>query len=141
MSTKQTIQLVATDLALLAARLVFGGYMFWEHGMKKWYKWDVIQHDFATPFGLPPYWSAALTIFAEYYCCILIVFGLFTRWAAIPNLICMLVAALVIHAGDPMGDRESAFLYLAGFAIIALYGAGRISVDHWIKKTRLGRWV
>jgi uncharacterized membrane protein YphA (DoxX/SURF4 family) len=34
-----------------------------------------------------------------------------------------------VHSGDPLADRELALLYLAGFAAIALAGAGHYSID------------
>ncbi|MFM7232895.1 MAG: DoxX family protein, partial [bacterium] len=55
--------------------------------------------------------------------------GLFTRWAALPAVVTMAVAAFVAHAGDPFGDREMALVYLVMFATVALTGPGRFSID------------
>ncbi|MEN9640213.1 MAG: hypothetical protein RLZZ262_2082 [Bacteroidota bacterium] len=141
MTTLERISPIAKDAVLFSARLIFGGYMAMEHGLKKFYKWDTIQHDFARPFGIPDYWSAALTIWAELYCCIFLVVGLFTRFSALTNAICMLVAALVVHAGDPMADRESAFLYFGGFSLLLYTGGGRWSIDYLLRNTRIAKWL
>lgn len=141
MSWIQRIRPIALDALLFAARWIFGGYMAMEHGLKKFYKWDTIQHDFANPLGIPDYWSAALTIWAEFYCCILLVLGLFTRFSALTNAICMLVAAVVVHAGDPMDERESAFLYFAGFILLLYTGGGRWSMDYLFRNTRIAKWL
>jgi putative oxidoreductase len=141
MNLLQRFKHIAGDATLFAARLTFGGYMAMEHGLKKFYKWDTIQHDFANPLGIPDYWSAALTIWAELYCCILIVLGLFTRFSALTNAICMLIAALVVHGGDPMDERESAFIYFAGFILLVYTGGGRWSIDHLLRKTRIAKWL
>ena len=81
-----------------------------------------------------PKFSLMLTIFAEFFCSILIVLGLFTRYAAIPLLITMIVAVFVIHAEDEIGDKEMAIIYLAVYVILILNGAGKFSVDKFISK-------
>jgi len=49
--------------------------------------------------------------------------------AALLVMILMAAAAFVVHAGDPFGVKEKALLYLIGFTVIALMGAGKISMD------------
>jgi putative oxidoreductase len=141
MMTRPQVQAFFMDAMLLTQRIVFAGYMCAGHGYKKWMKWEIIQNDFATPFGMSPYLSAGLTIFAEFFCCLLIIVGLTTRWAAIPNVICMLVAAIVIHAGDPWSDKESALLFCCGFLSITVMGPGRWSLDYFLRNTKLGAWL
>ena len=118
------------DIATLILRLVFGGFMLYSHGWPKLLRLfgdDPIK--FADPFGLGMTVSIVLTIFAEFLCAALILIGLKTRLATIPLMITMLVAALVIHASDPFGDKEMALIYLAGYVVIFLVGPGRYSVD------------
>ena len=127
---------INTDLASLLLRLVFGLTMLSLHGYSKLERWDELKVDFAEPFGIPAYWAAALTIFAEFYCCIFIVLGLFTRISSIPIILCMAVAAFNIHAGDPWEDKEASLGYLAAFTAIFLLGSGKYALDTLIYKFR-----
>jgi putative oxidoreductase len=43
-----------------------------------------------------------------------------------------LVAAFVIHAEDGFGKQELPLLYATIYLVIALAGAGKASIDHWI---------
>jgi putative oxidoreductase len=49
--------------------------------------------------------------------------------AAITVVIAMAVASLIVHAGDPIGTKEKALLFVIGFLAIALMGAGKFSMD------------
>jgi len=84
---------------------------------------------FADPIGLGAPISLGLTVGAEVVCAALLVVGYFTRWAAVPLIITMLVAAFVIHGGDPFGKKEMALIYLAGYLAIYFAGPGRYSLD------------
>lgn len=118
------------DLASLALRLVFGGLMLLEHGLGKAQRLfgpDPIK--FLDPFGIGAEASLALATFAELVCAGLLVLGVATRLASIPLIVTMAVAAFVAHAGDPLGDREPALLYLAGFIALFCLGGGRWSAQ------------
>lgn len=84
---------------------------------------------FADPIGLGATASLILTVFAEVICAALIVVGFKTKWATIPLIITMMVAAFIVHADDPFGKKEFALLYAVGYFAIALLGAGRYSID------------
>jgi putative oxidoreductase len=71
----------------------------------------------------------ALAVFAEVFCSILIMLGLFTRLSAIPLIITMLVAWLMVHISDPFGDQELAVFYLVSYVVLFLQGAGWYSID------------
>ena len=84
--------------------------------------------------------SLTLAIGGEMIGSALLIVGLVTRGAAVPFVITMLVAGLVVHAGDPWAQKELALLYaVVGLALIGT-GAGRFSVDRllWPKKPREG---
>ena len=76
-------------------------------------------------------WMAAT---AEFGGGILLALGLLTRPAAL--LVCgnMVVVALMAHAGDPFGDREKAVLFGAIALLCLLAGAGRYSLDAFIRR-------
>lgn len=87
---------------------------------------------FPDPIGVGATASLALAVFSEVFCSILLIFGIGTRLAAIPLLITMLVAALIVHANDGIGRQELPLLYSTIYFVIAMTGAGKISIDHWI---------
>ena len=79
--------------------------------------------------------SKGLTVFAELFCTLFVVLGLFTRYALVPLIICMLVIVFGIHAGDSLGDREHGLLYLLGYVTLLLSGPGKYSLDWLVRKS------
>lgn len=125
----------STDVGLLVLRLVFGGAMIYGHGWGKLMRLfgdDPIK--FADPFGLGPEISLGLVVFAEVLCSILIILGLFTRYATIPLMITMLVAVLSVHIDDPFGKMEKGWMYFAVYLGLFLMGAGWYSLDAQLRK-------
>ncbi len=120
--------------ALLILRVVIGMFML-THG---WGKMQTLLGSepiqFPDPIGLGATFSLALTVFAEVLCSILIIIGFATRFAAIPLLITMLVAAFIIHATDGFGKQEFALLYGLIYLTILIVGAGKYSLDFMISK-------
>ncbi len=116
------------DLGLLLLRLVGGGFML-THGIPKLMK--VISGDFgfADPFGIGPTASLLLVVFAEFFCAIALIIGFRVRLASIPLIITMIVAAFLIHGGDPWGKQEFPLLYTVIYTAILLMGAGRFGID------------
>lgn len=85
--------------------------------------------EFANPIGIGATPSLFLTMLGEFICPLFIVFGFKTRLAVIPTIITMAVAAFIVHGADPLQKKEMALLYLIVFAVIALVGPGKFSVD------------
>jgi putative oxidoreductase len=120
------------DFALLLLRVVAGAFML-THGWGKFLK--LIGDEpimFADPIGIGVTASLVLVVFSEVFCSIFLIFGVLTRFAAIPLVITMLVAAFVAHAGDGFGKQELPLLYTAIYFVFALAGAGKFSIDNWI---------
>lgn len=120
------------DLSLLLLRLVAGGFML-THGIGKFAKLmsgDPIQ--FADPIGIGVTTSLALAVFAEVFCSTFSIIGFATRLSSIPLIITMLVAAFIVHATDGFGRQELPLLYATVYLILAVAGAGKISLDAWI---------
>jgi putative oxidoreductase len=84
--------------------------------------------------GLGSTVSLTLVIFAEFFCSMFLILGLFTRLAAIPLIIATCVMVFKAHNSDVFGDGETAALYLTGYIVLLLVGAGRVSVDSMISK-------
>jgi putative oxidoreductase len=78
--------------------------------------------------------SLSLTIFAEFFCALFIIIGLFTRLFVIPLIVVMCVALFKVHNADFMGQGEMATLYLAGYLVLLFVGPGRVSIDAMIGK-------
>src|SRR5437762_582571 len=77
------------SLGLLGLRVGTAGCMAILHGWPKLLSYSVKAGEFPDPFGLSPHVSLALVVFAEFFCSILIVLGVWTRLAAIPVVINM----------------------------------------------------
>lgn len=117
------------DLALLLLRLV-AGFAMLTHGWPKLQlilagKWAA----FPDPIGLGPVPSLLLATFAEVLCSLLLILGFQVRLAAVPLLITMLVAAIVVHANDPWARKELPLLYASIYAGPLLMGGGRYAVS------------
>lgn len=102
------------------------------HGLPKFDKLMAGNIQFADPFGIGAAPSLMLTVFAEVVCSVLLILGLFTRFASIPLIITMLVAIFFAHGSDPFARKELAILYLILFIGFLILGAGRFSIDRLI---------
>lgn len=128
-----------TDAGLLFLRVTIGSMMLLGHGLPKLLEFGEKAPRFADPLGVGSEMSLALAVFGEAVCSALIVLGLGTRLAAVPLLVTMLVAALVIHADDPWGRKEFALLYAVPAVTLLLTGAGRFSIDGWVTRRASAR--
>ena len=70
---------------------------------------------------------------AEVVCSLLLVLGLGTRVAAVLPLVSMLVAAFVVHSGDPWAKRELALLFAVPYLTLLLAGGGRFALERVMK--------
>lgn len=122
-----------TGLALLILRIGFAGLMI-PHGYDKLVHFADYKGKFISFLGMSMQVSLGLNIFAEFFCSILIVVGLFTRLATIPLIISMLVALCIAHNGDITGKGQEATLFLLAFVSLAITGAGKYSLDEVVFK-------
>lgn len=88
---------------------------------------------FVDPLGLGIVPSLMLAVFSELLCSVFIIFGLGTRLAAIPLIVTMAVAAFMVHGADPFARKEMALLYLIAYISLFITGAGKFSVDKYLK--------
>jgi putative oxidoreductase len=123
----------AFNIGLLLLRLAAGA-MIIPHGYSKLKGFSKMSSQFSDPFHIGQTLSLSLTIFAEFFCGMLIVLGLFTRLASIPLIIAMSVAVLYAHHGDIFGKGQTASLFLAIFLTILFVGPGRASIDGMMGK-------
>jgi putative oxidoreductase len=121
------------ELGLLLIRLLSGGMML-THGIPKIGRLlGEGPVKFADPFGLGAEISLVMVIFAEIGCAILVMVGFKTRWATIPLMVTMLVAAFYAHWADPFGKKELPLLFFTVFLGILISGPGKFSLDQFKK--------
>jgi len=94
---------------------------------------DSLSNDMGMPF---PLLMAYLAKGSEFFGGLLLALGLFTRFATIPLIITMAVAAFVAHHGQITGDGEHAFLFLLIFVAFFFIGSGKWSVDYLLKRKK-----
>lgn len=125
------------SIGLLLLRVIVGVFMM-THGfgkLKMLLGPGEIQ--FADPIGIGLELSLILAVFAEFFCSILLILGLGTRLAAFPLWFTMFVAGVIVHAADPFGVKEMAFLYGTIYTVILFTGPGKFSIDRLIEKRLL----
>lgn len=118
----------AFNFGMLLSRLIAGVLMM-NHGYDKLVKFAELKSGFIDILGLGSSFSLAMTIFAEFFCALFVIIGLFTRISVIPLIVVMAVAAFKVHHADLLGEGEAATLYLGYFLLLLIVGPGRISVD------------
>lgn len=143
----------ATSAGLLILRLGTAGYMM-THGWGKVQMMMNRQYEaFGDPIGIGSTASLALVMFAKFICAALVLIGLGTRFAAIPPVIAMAVAAFVAHGNDPWtmqeaavrffsgqsqswASKQPALMFLTGFLALVFTGPGAFSIDAVIARQR-----
>jgi len=118
----------AFNTAMLLLRLVVGFLMI-NHGYNKLVHFGDKHNSFMNFLGLGSTISLALAIFAEFFCSLFLILGLFTRLSAIPLIVTLCVALFKSHHGDVFGDGEKAAIYIGSYLVILILGPGKISVD------------
>lgn len=121
----------SSNLAAFILRIGFGVLMIPYHGYVKLIEFNERKDEFMDLLGLGGSISLSLAIFAEFFCSILLVLGLFTRIAAIPLLTTMLIA-LSIHNWEIFGQYELATAFFVGYLSILILGPGKFSLDYLI---------
>ena len=121
------------NLATLLLRVGFGVLMIPDHGWAKLSHFAARKDKFMSFMGLSPALSLGLATFAEFFCSLLLILGLFTRLATIPLLVLMFVI-LNMHHWQFFGEHELAPAFLFGYLAILLLGPGKFSLDARISK-------
>jgi putative oxidoreductase len=123
----------AFNTAMLVLRIGVGVLMM-HYGYDKLVHFAEKRAGFMNFMGIGQTMSLALVIFAEFFCSLFLIIGLFTRFAAIPLIITMCVALFKEHKGDVFGNGETVALFLTGYIVLLLCGPGKVSVDGMVGK-------
>jgi len=120
------------SFGLLVVRVAICAMML-THGINKLSNFSEMSQHF-DPIGIGGSLSLSLVIFAELFCSIAVMIGLFTRLCVVPLIFAMCVAAFIYFAGQDFASRELALLYLTFYTGILIIGPGRYSIDKLIWK-------
>jgi len=123
----------AFSAAMFFLRLSLG-FLMMAHGYDKLLRFSSIHTIFLNFMGIGSTFSLTLVIFAEFFCSLFLILGLFTRISVIPLIITMCVALFQVHHGDVFGKGETDTLFLTGYFVLLFLGPGRVSVDSMISK-------
>lgn len=137
-----SFQPINLSLGILLVRIIIGVLMAF-YGYHKLINFETMAaSDFwakeVSFLGMSGKAPLALTIFAEFFCSLLLIIGLFTRLALIPLLICMgyIFACVykfeVFYTGDNGTETNKAFVYFIIYLSIYLTGPGNYSLDYKI---------
>ncbi len=125
----------STNFALFLLRMTAAVLMI-PHGYDKLAHFADMKAKFISFMGLGNAVSLALVIFAEFFCSLMLAAGMLTRFVLIPLIINMTVAVFTAHKGEIFGTGQNAFLFLTIYVFLLITGAGKISVDNALFKTR-----
>jgi putative oxidoreductase len=126
----------AFNAAILILRLSVGIIMM-KHGYDKLVNFEKTLNgppQFMNFLGLGSNVSLILLIFAEFFCSLFLILGLFTRLACIPLIIATCVMIFMVHNGEVLGQAQTPALFLTGYIVLLFVGPGRVSVDSMISK-------
>ncbi len=124
----------AVYAGMLVLRLGLGILMMVIYGYQKITHFSTTAEHMPNLLGMGTTINTSLVIFAEFFCSLFLILGLFTRLACIPLIITMCVALYKANNMDVFGHGQLSALFLAGFITILFIGPGKISVDGMIGK-------
>jgi putative oxidoreductase len=125
---------VNTDVALLVLRVWMGFGVFLNHGIEKITGFSAMQEHFPDPIGIGPTASLSFALVSDAICSVLVIIGIAARLSASFIIINLLAAfGLLFKFSLEKPFSELAFVYLGGFIVIFLAGAGKYNVDNKLK--------
>ena len=132
-------QPINMDLGLLLIRFVIGALMAFIGYEKLIHFNELVADDFCVKYvsflGMKGAVPLALTVFAEFFCSLLLIVGLFTRVSSFILLFCMAYIFLVIFPGSMVSKGEHGVEFNTAFTYFVIYlglfftGAGKYSLD------------
>jgi len=123
----------AFNFGMFILRVVLG-LLVASHGYAKLIKFSSLRYRFMNFMHLGSTTSLSLVIFAELFCSIFLILGLFTRLASVFIIVTMFVVVFVASHGNIFDQGERGAIYLAAAIMILLCGPGKISIDGMIGK-------
>jgi len=124
----------AFNLSIFLLRAASGLMLFLYHGLPKLENFNARKDSFSDPLHIGHTNSLLLAVFAEVFCALLVVAGLFSRLASLVLVIFFIVIIFVVSKNQPLEEREKPLLFLLAFFTILLCGPGKWSIDKLIGK-------
>lgn len=88
--------------------------------------------DFLEQHGVAyPLFAANISVYAQFICGLLYLFGLYIRVAALVMVVNFLAALYIAHIGTTFEQSFDALMMLFGSVFFLVAGAGKISIDDW----------
>lgn len=129
---------VCPNFGRLALRVILYGSLFLKHGTEKLFTFHQMAQHFPDPLHIGVIPSLLFATLCDGICTLLIVFGLFTRWASFLLFVNVFVAWAFVHHFQFFGRNadhgELIVLYLGGCVALFFLGAGKISLDALLDK-------
>ena len=120
----------SVSFSLLILRIGVSFSMIYLHGYPRLINFSEISSEFSDPLGIGTVTSLSLVVFAELFCSLFLIIGLFTRWSCIPLIITMIVATWIINGGKGFIFQEKSFIYLITYISLLISGGGCFSIDY-----------
>lgn len=122
---------ISIDFAVLILR-VFPSLFMLTYGWEKLVKFISGNWSFADPIGIGEPISLFLSVLAEFFGSLMVIFGIMTRPALLLLMFTMSVAGFIVHSADPISVKEHALTFLVIYLAIFITGPGRFSIDNRI---------
>lgn len=127
-----------SDVGLLLLRLVTGGHLMFmtQDNVFSWQRMLEFR-DFMAQFGFPyPLFCAVLSVIGQFGSGLLLVLGLFTRFAGLIVAFNFVVAIWMVDSRQPYPAAFAALSLVAAGLCLMFTGPGRYSLDHAWRKLR-----
>jgi putative oxidoreductase len=115
-----------TDSAVLFLRIFAGGMLLW-HGVMKIQNFEFMADSFPQVLWMSSAASLVMATLVEVGCSLFIIAGALTRFALLPAIFTMFIAAFFGHGDGAFG--ELAFVYMGIFIALFIAGPGLYSLD------------
>lgn len=128
---------VSTDKILFIFRIIVSTQLIIVHGLKKIGVGTGVPETVPNPFNFPNWFNDSFAIAANLIFPLFIIVGYYTRIASIPILAVTLSGYFVVHWNDPLLVSDVPFMYSLSFLLIAFSGAGKYSLDQYLRTKKL----
>jgi len=132
-TSKAGIELSAdrNAIGLLVLRVGAGASLFIKHGLEKLTGYSTMVQHFPDPVHIGSHASLAFALLADGICSLLVIAGLFTRYASALIVVNLLAAFFFVHRAAFLRDGhvELVALYLIAFVTLIFTGPGKWSID------------
>lgn len=123
-----------TDIALLIFRILLSAELMVAHGLKKIGVGVSEAEQVPNPLHLPEAFNNLFADAANLMFPVFVIFGFFTRIAVLPILAVTLTGYFVLHWNDALLVKDTPFMYSLCYLFLLFVGAGKYSVDYYIRK-------